>query len=270
MDADPDQLAAAGAGLDAEPRLAVVLALQPRLVGDEVHLGAVDLAELPGLDEPARLAHRGVRAVGERHHQVAVLRLGLARRASRSPPPSCRRASRRRRGSPPPGRRRWPPGPRPPPGSRRPGAARTPSASTRGPCTPCGTWPPAPCGRRPRSCRWGRPGPPTPPPRSSPASRNSPAGARRPVCVMTAALIVFGMSGPPGRCGPSYRFARGPAISDRSSRSADRVPPRVPRADPPVLGVIQAPCGVRSQARPSPIPGGSRLADARTAGRPAC
>jgi hypothetical protein len=63
-------------------------------------------------------------------------------------------------------------------GSRRPGGARTPSASTPGPCTPCGTWPRGPCGRRPRSCRWGPPAPPIPLLRSSPGSRNSPPDAR--------------------------------------------------------------------------------------------
>jgi hypothetical protein len=43
-------ITAAGAGLTAEPRLAVPRALEPRLVGHQMHVDAVDLAELAGPD----------------------------------------------------------------------------------------------------------------------------------------------------------------------------------------------------------------------------
>ena len=79
VNADPDELSAAGAGLLAEPRLAIRRVLEAGLIGDQMDLDGVDLPEFAGLDESPGLANGSVGAVGKGHHQMAVLRLRFGR-----------------------------------------------------------------------------------------------------------------------------------------------------------------------------------------------
>src|SRR5207237_4693105 len=78
VDAEPDQVAPATPRLAAVPLLAVGRALEPRLVGDEVGLHRVDLAEFAVAHESAGLLDRCVRSVGQGEHEMTVLLLRLA------------------------------------------------------------------------------------------------------------------------------------------------------------------------------------------------
>src|SRR5262249_8713467 len=75
VDAGPDELPAAGPLLAAQPRFAILRTFQPRLIRDKMDLDTVNLAEFPVPDEPPGLAHGGMAAIGQRHHQVTVLLL---------------------------------------------------------------------------------------------------------------------------------------------------------------------------------------------------
>src|SRR5262249_27628829 len=72
MDAEPDEMTAAGAGFDAIPLFAIRLVLQPGLIRDDVGLDGVDLAQLSFTNESAGLLHWRVQTVREGEHEKTV------------------------------------------------------------------------------------------------------------------------------------------------------------------------------------------------------
>ena len=59
-----------------EPRRVIRRTLEPRLIGDDVHLTPIDLADLSGLNQLPRRLHRPPHPVGQSQHEQPMLHVG--------------------------------------------------------------------------------------------------------------------------------------------------------------------------------------------------